>query len=129
MVWHTPLAQARKKSPPSSRYELGNALPSFRLARTAARPVSLDSTLRSMVILLVATAPPPGPLVELLFGSPQAGNSATSAANPSIRWHMLFVCIVRPPVAHVHPHGKAKQSPGASSGFQYRWLRGSLPAS
>ena len=38
-----------------------------------------------MVILLVGTGPPSGPLVELLFGSPQDCSSVTRAASPSVR--------------------------------------------
>jgi hypothetical protein len=45
-----------------------------------------------MFILLVGTAPPLGPLVELLFGPPpQACNSVINAANPRIP--KLFVCM------------------------------------
>src|SRR6187401_1145402 len=96
MLWHTPLMQARKKSPPSSRYEEPSALPSFRLARTTAVPESLDTTFRSMVIWLVGTAPPLGPLVELLLGSPQEVSNEIEAMIASNRWREKSVCIACP---------------------------------
>src|SRR5689334_24129618 len=96
MLLQTPLMQARKKSPPSSRNDEPSALPSFRLARTTALDGSLDSTFRSMVIWLVGTTPPFGPPVELLFGSPQAWSTDASAITPDARRPEMFVCMAAP---------------------------------